>query len=491
MDGVDNSHTEGLAMRYAKHIMCLMNYGSEDADMPDQTGDAIDMATNLQLGQPIDRRFLTDNESGDPLPPFIVDSIKKLEEKYRQSLRAIEYPGIHAHVRRWSYPLSPGSCNATVNGLIVLVSSAPDRLTSRNAIRSTWGDRKILLSTQSRLVFVVGQSTDADAEMKLRQELDKNRDVLQVDMYDSYYNLSLKTIGMLNWVKDQCQSAVFVAKIDDDMMASIPNLLKFAEKTVKTHIKFIAGDRREGGVPHKEGKYLDPIFDAAFKKGSYPAFLAGPGYIMSSSVVAELLINCENSSFLHLEDVFVTGVCAEGIPGLQKLPLPGFSINRQEGCALVSKPEYTLIHGYGSSELVSAWSAMRTGELCMRKPIRRWQPYSQDYMNLERRRQYSHDPMNLNKRRQYVQDYINPEKRRRYPYDYINSEKRQKYAQDYVDPERRRHYAQDNVEPERRRQYAQDHINAEKRRRVVYQRQSYYEPPYVDPRQRYAAQKNR
>ena len=219
--------TDSAAMQYAKHIMCLMKYGLKDAGTTNLTQNVVNMTANLKLGQPIDQKLHTDNESVDPLPPLLAESKKKPEETFQQSPKAIEYPSIH--IRRWSHPLSPGDCNAAVSRLIVLVSSAPDRLTSRNAIRSTWGGREIVSHSQSRLIFVVGLTNDSQLQKQLEQESDKHQDILQVDTYDSYYNLSLKTIGMLNWVKDHCQSTAFVAKIDDDMMAGIPNIVKFAE----------------------------------------------------------------------------------------------------------------------------------------------------------------------------------------------------------------------------------------------------------------------
>ena len=55
---------------------------------------------------------------------------------------------------------------------------------------------------------------------------------------DSYYNLTLKTVMGLKWVKDHCSQARFVMKTDDDIFVNLPKLHKalLAERAFASNI---------------------------------------------------------------------------------------------------------------------------------------------------------------------------------------------------------------------------------------------------------------
>ena len=44
-------------------------------------------------------------------------------------------------------------------------------------------------------------------------------------MLDDYYNLTLKVVGLLNWINDHCSRVDFVLKVDDDVYVNVQNLL--------------------------------------------------------------------------------------------------------------------------------------------------------------------------------------------------------------------------------------------------------------------------
>lgn len=56
-------------------------------------------------------------------------------------------------------------------------------------------------------------------------------------------------------------------------------------------------------------KYYMP--QAMYPLDTYPDFLSGIAYVMSMDVVPILYETALNTSYIHLEDVFLTGICAD------------------------------------------------------------------------------------------------------------------------------------------------------------------------------------
>lgn len=110
--------------------------------------------------------------------------------------------------------------------LLVLVSSAPEHAAARDAVRLTWGH--FAARADVAVAFVLGAAPPAlraaiDAEDALYGDVIEGRSV------DSYSNLTLKTLSMLEWVDTYCPRAPRLLKTDDDMFINIPRLLQFAD----------------------------------------------------------------------------------------------------------------------------------------------------------------------------------------------------------------------------------------------------------------------
>lgn len=71
-----------------------------------------------------------------------------------------------------------------------------------------------------------------------------------------------------------------------------------------------------GWVPvrNPQSKYF--ITEEQYAEASYPPFVTGPSYLVSKVAVSKLFYAALEHTFLHLEDVFLTGIIAEqlGIP---------------------------------------------------------------------------------------------------------------------------------------------------------------------------------
>lgn len=74
--------------------------------------------------------------------------------------------------------------------------------------------------------------SDADASEldSFQKEIDLFGDIVVADMKDSYKNLTLKVLYMLEWTSTHCSNARFFMKTDDDVFLNVPLVLDFISK---------------------------------------------------------------------------------------------------------------------------------------------------------------------------------------------------------------------------------------------------------------------
>lgn len=103
-----------------------------------------------------------------------------------------------------------------------------------------------------RVVFLVGQTENSTIQERIVHESQTHDDMIQESFYDSYYNLTLKSVMMVKWVvTNGCEGkgeslghffelfklinrsilvaflVNFVMKCDDDIFVNVPNLIHF------------------------------------------------------------------------------------------------------------------------------------------------------------------------------------------------------------------------------------------------------------------------
>lgn len=66
----------------------------------------------------------------------------------------------------------------------------------------------------------------------------KYGDVIVENFIDMYYNLTLKSIMLLKWVKFNCPTARYIMKVDDDVYLNVENVFKIvgSEESVATNV---------------------------------------------------------------------------------------------------------------------------------------------------------------------------------------------------------------------------------------------------------------
>lgn len=196
-----------------------------------------------------------------------------------------------------------------------------------------------------KLVFLVGQNKNAfltnnNKKDELQKRVDKeakiNGDILQENFLDSYNNLTLKSIMLLKWATHKCRKQVeYVLKVDDDTFVNVPNLIhvllggnipvynstvgfldqrilpvKLNKKSKKKPQDLLLGHLFCGVKPVSDttSKWYTPYY--LYEADWYPPYLSGTAYLMSIVSVQKLYHQSLRTPYFHLEDVYITGICA-------------------------------------------------------------------------------------------------------------------------------------------------------------------------------------
>ena len=192
--------------------------------------------------------------------------------------------------------------------LLILITSAPTHREQRLAIRQTWGHFGTRRDVS--IGFVLGQTLNQPLEDQLSAENFMYNDLIRGHFIDSYNNLTLKTISLLEWVDVNCVNVSFVLKTDDDMFINVPKLLQFIEKHHKDR-RTIFGRLAKKWTPirNKKSKYY--VSPEQYFPPIFPQFTTGPAYLMTSDIVHDLFTKSLNQTYLKLEDVYTTGIVAQ------------------------------------------------------------------------------------------------------------------------------------------------------------------------------------
>ncbi|XP_046581555.1 beta-1,3-galactosyltransferase 1-like [Haliotis rubra] len=240
----------------------------------------------------------------------------KLQSRPKEEPLSDKHYGLKLSTRtkQYSFLLNVlGVCDRSTE-LVVIVCSSPSNLVKRTAIRKTWGLVAKDPKYKIRLVFLVGRSRSPKYRALLKNESRAFEDIIQKDFVDSYMNLTLKSLSMLEWVTHYCNSSKFILKADDDMYINLPNLIKALHR--RKGDTFIIGHLHDKGKPVRDKKSKWFIPRKMYRKDNYPPFTVGVAYSMTTKAAKRLYAKAQTMSFFPMEDVFLTGIVASasGIP---------------------------------------------------------------------------------------------------------------------------------------------------------------------------------
>ncbi|XP_078597507.1 beta-1,3-galactosyltransferase 1-like [Branchiostoma floridae x Branchiostoma japonicum] len=194
--------------------------------------------------------------------------------------------------------------------VVIIVHTAHDHVTHRQAIRATWGNQSNIPGVEIRTLFALGTTDNQELQQAIEKEDAMHEDIIQENFKDSYKNLTLKTVMTLKWFMYFCPKAGYLMKTDDDTYVNVLNLVKTLRR-LKEKTRLVTGFVLKGSQPRRDvmSKWYVSVDD--FPKETFSWYTAGgTGYVMSSDVVPLLYQMSLRTKPLPLEDVYI-GMCLE------------------------------------------------------------------------------------------------------------------------------------------------------------------------------------
>jgi len=208
----------------------------------------------------------------------------------------------------------PNICNktrSTEDDLIIAIKTAAHDHIQRNYIRQAWLTevRKLNIA----YVFILGSVTNDTLLRKLLREDSRYNGLVIGKPVDNYYNLTLKTIFTVAWVKAHCPSR-WLIYVDDDVFLNGNNTIEFIQSMKNVTDRAIYCCREWNGPIIRDPN--SPLYmpESVFKPNFYPDYCTGSGYLIPPNILHSLheaAISNLTQPKLWIEHLFMTGLIAQ------------------------------------------------------------------------------------------------------------------------------------------------------------------------------------
>ncbi|KAM9831454.1 N-acetyllactosaminide beta-1,3-N-acetylglucosaminyltransferase 3-like [Neosynchiropus ocellatus] len=227
----------------------------------------------------------------------------------------------HRHCRHFPLLLDlPDKCGgADKSGevfLLLVIKSSPWNYDRREVLRKTWAAERVHGGVWIRRVFISGTTSEGFEKQRLNKllqlENEKYRDVLQWDFNDTFYNLTLKQVLFLEWMRSNCPDARFLLNGDDDVFAHTGNMVEYlrslkdndgSKHLFTGHLISYVGPIRATG-----SKYYIPV--QVHQSDKYPPYCGGGGFLLSGHTALVIYNMSLSITILPIDDVYM-GMCLE------------------------------------------------------------------------------------------------------------------------------------------------------------------------------------
>ena len=143
---------------------------------------------------------------------------------------------------------------------------------ARSAIRQTWANISEL-PRNVKVVFIIGQADNEKQQLKIKGESNKYGDIIQESFVDTYQNLTIKSLMLLKWFKQNCHQTQYVMKTDDDMYINLPKLNDLVKANQDPYL--LVGNLRRNVAPIRRSQSKWHVPYHMFPERHYPNYLVG------------------------------------------------------------------------------------------------------------------------------------------------------------------------------------------------------------------------
>ncbi|CAF4349384.1 unnamed protein product [Rotaria magnacalcarata] len=191
----------------------------------------------------------------------------------------------------------------------------------RNFTRSTWA-KEIIEHFNIPILYAIGYPKDSDLQKDIIAEDLKYHDLLQFNILESYYNLTLKTTSVLLWYDRYCsKNSEYLLYVDDDVLIHVDKLIMYMYRTVNNDS--IQGWFEKSG--HIQRKGIGGVSVDDFPIDIVPDYLWGAAVVYPSHIISNRLISAIFNSTVPIffrDDVFINGFMAQQA-GIKREPMKG------------------------------------------------------------------------------------------------------------------------------------------------------------------------
>ncbi|KAM8880499.1 uncharacterized protein AB9W97_015299 [Spinachia spinachia] len=255
------------------------------------------------------------------------------------------------------------TCRTSTPFLLLMVQVATADIAARDSIRKTWGSEKQVGGQLVESLFVLGLPGGADAEQqqeKLRQENLQHHDLIQSNFQDSYHNLTIKTMMMLEWLAAHCAHASYVVKIDSDMLLHVPNVVKLLLNPSTAQQNYMTGLVwwHSPVLRNPFNKFYMP--KEVIAEAEYPPYPLGMAYVMSLDLPAKILGVSPHIQPIFIEDAYL-GMCLKrlGIPPTDPPVNTMFIVDPEHPLSSCSLSKVIAVTTTSISQMMSYWERSR------------------------------------------------------------------------------------------------------------------------------------
>ncbi len=253
--------------------------------------------------------------------------------------------------------------------LLVLVKSKFDHFKNRDVIRRTWGNESLAMSlarTKLKTVFLLGDlvpenlNGSSDIRDRLKTESQQYGDLIQQDFLDAYFNNTLKMKMGYHWALTFCQSAEFLAFLDDDYFVDTPNLIKALRTNItrREYSRVVAGFVMwyDSVVRDRTNKWYVSPSEYSYK--TYPPFVIAGSVFLHSSAARRLFTGMSFTKPFRLDDIYLAinawklDMETRHWPGVHQYPVKYDAVKYSDVIA---------IHGYENMAKVLTFWEMKYG----------------------------------------------------------------------------------------------------------------------------------
>ncbi|KAM4596407.1 beta-1,3-galactosyltransferase 5-like [Fundulus diaphanus] len=198
-------------------------------------------------------------------------------------------------------------CKNNTPFLVLMVPVAPKNVAARDAIRQTWGKYGVIQGEVVLTLFMLGLDGGVDVE-KLKQEDQQHHDLIQSNFMDTYLNLTVKTMVIMDWLATRCPTTAYAMKVDSDMFLNIDNLVMMLQKPGIPKLNYLTGMLmwNRPVIRSKNSKWY--VSEDLFPDPQYPTYTLGMGYIFSNDLPIKFVEVSKSIKPFNIEDAYI-GMC--------------------------------------------------------------------------------------------------------------------------------------------------------------------------------------